>query len=484
MTVAVITMFWVGVRDSKKKVVKNKYGEERIVEIKDKKVTDKAGIPPVPQTVVNANTDNNKVQNSGGESLAGETTDSTYESGDFWIPDIYQGELIGNLYLENYGLSKNVVRDPLNKSRPILPGTCFIPEMEMGYGRSLVSRAIPNQNEMDRLKFIIQDKTAKDLGKVYIINGPKLGDPNQGGTKRLFTNLKRMGIHVTNVTGESNDVVDSMNLVNQVDMTGDPNIALYVELYHEQERIMQRIFNYNDTTMGLQSGTIGKAVQQQTISQASIGTLSLYDSFMEWVRMDMQYQLNLWKLVNGDKESATMVVGKEGAKIIKLTKGFQWEDLLIYIEPNDNGDKESQQRILVMAQAAAQNDRMDFIDYVEHIEFAENRREMLKGLKISRKQKQKEAMIAQKSQQQTEIMVAQQQALAQQQAIILQKTADQIRELEKINLKGSWDYQEVIAKLGNVMDAKIADAIINKANMDIEHQNAMVQQAAAQQPEQ
>lgn len=402
-----------------------------------------------------------------------------FDKGD-WVPDIYQGELIGNMFICNARLANNIVRDPMNKSNPLLPGRVFVPEMELGSGRSLVGRAINNQNEMDRLKFKIQEKTGRDLGKTYIINGNQLGDPEQGGVKRLMSNLKRMGVHVRNITGEANDPENGQPLIETLDMSLDSDVGFYINLYHEQERIMQRIFNYNDVTMGIQNKTIGKGVQENTIAQASTGTLSLYDSYMEYVRQDMQYKLNQWKIVNGDQKKITLVVGKEGAQVIRLTKDFQWEDLLLFIEPNDNMDKESKGRIQTLALAAAQNDRIDLIDYVEHIELNNGKRDMIKGLKMSMKRKAKEIQAQNAQQQQFEQMQAQQNIIGQQQAIVLQKVGEAATKMDQIITGKAWDYKTKIDALtlqqNHAGDIKIADAIIQNAHAEVGQAHALEQQ--------
>jgi hypothetical protein len=483
MLVAVVYMSWIGLRDTRQKIAKNRNGKERIHDLpptaKEQSATYTAlssSQPPYEDAM--------NMYNAIPADLAGESTDSKYEPGDFWVPDIYQGELIGNMFLENYGLMKNVVRDPFNRSRPILPGTVFVPEMEMGYGTSLVSKAIPNQDEMDRLSFIIQDKTAADIGKVYIIDGAKLGDPSQGSVKRLITNLRRMKIHVTSPSGEAGNTEDKTPLVNAVDMTGDPNIMMYITLHQEQERTMQKIFNYSDVTLGTQQSTIGAKVQEQTLSQSSTGMLSLYDSFMEWVTIDYRYQLDLWKQLNGDKETATLIVGKEGAQVLKMTEGFQFEAMMLFIEPNDNLDKASKQRIQAIAMAEAQNQRISTLDYVKAVEMTSGKREMVKVLTDAERKQQKLAMASQQKTAEQEAMLQQQALMIQQQTVMLQKIADHNRTMEVENLRGSWNLEAVMAKLGSTIEQKIAEGFINASAMQIQKQHQMEQQATQAQLDQ
>jgi hypothetical protein len=285
------------------------------------------------------------------------------------------------------GPVNNVVRDPLQPNKPMLPIRLFLPEMEMGEPRSLTAKAVNIQDEMDRLKFKIQEKTSNDLGKVYIINGETLGAGV--GAKELISDLKVMKVHVKEASGEPGNVADEKRMVEMIDMSLDPNIMRYIELYHEQERIIQRIFNYNDVTMGVQEQTIGKAVQEQSISRSEIGTMSLYDSFMEYIRQDMQMSMNLWKMINSEDEQ-TLVVGKNGAEVLKMTKDMQFEKMLLFIEPNDNLDKASMARIQQIAFADSQNGKMDSLDYIEGVELSTGRMDMIKRMRQIRKRRDKQ----------------------------------------------------------------------------------------------
>lgn len=444
MTVGVATVFWIGLRDTRLIKGNNKYGNERY---------NKQNKPDEP--------------------------------GDYWTADIYKATIVGNKYCVDYGLMDNVVRDYRNKSNPMLPIRIFIPEMEMGEGRSLVARGVNNQNEMDRLKYKIQEKTGNDLGKTYIINGNRLGAPESAGVYGLLNDLKKMKVHVANISGEANDATDRQPIVETIDMSLDPNINRYIDLYHEQERILHRIWNYSDVSLGLQTRTIGKAVQEQSISQSSTGTVSLYDGYMEYIRQHMQYCLNTWKLVNvsDEEDNESLIVGKDGVQTLKLTKDFRWEDLLLFIEPNDTFDKESKARIQSLALAQAQNDRIDTIDYIEHIELATGKREMIKGLKLARKKRIKEMQAQEMKQQQAQEVLQQQALVSQQQAIVLQKQGEMLKTIEEANAKGAWAYKTAIdkeaAKLQSGVDSQIATAIIN----DIPPLSEVLSQTGQQEPQ-
>lgn len=449
MTIAVSTVFWIGLEDTRLVKGNNSHGNERYRKTNDEKV-----------------------------------------SGDYWIPVIYQSTIVGNQWLVEKGPMPNQVRDYRNKSNPMLPISNFLPEMEMGQPRSLTSRAINNQNEMDRLKFKIQELTANDLGVNYIINGKKLGDGIKA--KDLVSDFKTMRIHIAEPSGERDNPDENDKTVETVDLSSNIDISQYIALYHEQERIQQRIFSFSDISLGQQQRTTGMKVQENTIAQNNLGTLGLYNGFMEFIRLDMQKSTNLWKLVKAktNEASTELVVGKGGMKVIKMTAGFRFEDMLIFIEPNDNLDKESKSRIQQLAFANAQNNSLDFIDYIEGVEFARGKRDMVKKLKRSRKKQEQKMMQQQDQQQQMEAMMQQNQAQAAQNAIVIQEIAQRTAKLEAIDLQGSWAVRNTEVKNAGAVQNKEADMVIQHtikevdqaheaAMSDITHQQAKELQASA-----
>lgn len=440
MTVSVAECYFIALRDTRVYKGNNKYGQDRYRKVNDEKTP-----------------------------------------GEIWVPELYRVDLIGNKWVQNQGPVNNVIRDPLQPNRPMLPIRVFLPEMEMGEPRSLTMKAVSIQDEMDRLKFKIQEKTSNDLGKVYIVNGAGLG--TGVGAKELISDLKVMKVHVKEVSGEVENPVDGQRLVEMIDMSLDPNIMRYIELYHEQERIIQRIFNYNDITMGVQEKTIGKAVQEQSISRSEIGTMSLYDSFLEFIRQDMQMSMNLWKMVNTEEEQ-TLVVGKNGAEVLKMTKDMQFEKMLLFIEPNDNLDKASMARIQQIAFADSQNGKMDSLDYIEGVELATGRMDMIKRMKQIRKRREKQVQQQTAEQAQMQDQAKQNQIIAMQQGQVVDQTAKLIQELEKINLQGAWNLKIAQEKATASVDTQVSDALIQASIKEIEQQHQQTLQAQAQQHEQ
>ena len=178
---------------------------------------------------------------------------------------IDRATIIGNAIITDYGIDYNVVYDSLEPSRPMLPIRAFIPNMMMGMNRSVVDRMKKLQDDVDAYEYKIRQNIGKDLGKVYLINGHKLGD---GDTVReLVTNLKKYGMHVTDGSdGEDPNVLDGQRMVETVDMTLDQNVIRYTQLIQEKgeddernHQCIQSIYGSIDKLCGLR---IAAAVYQ------------------------------------------------------------------------------------------------------------------------------------------------------------------------------------------------------------------------------
>jgi len=321
------------------------------------------------------------------------------KKGDYWMDDLYYGVLIGNKWMPEWGKWDNVMRGIENKGKIVSPITTWIPGMTLGEGISPTSRIVANQQLLDYYSWLIQNMAAKAIGKVYLINGNKINATN---SQEIVQELKTMGVAVVNpVSGESGDKEDARKMIEQMDMTLDANIMRYVELKNEQSVLMQEALGISSVMLGQQNDTIGKGVQQQTIYQGSKAIKYFYTGFADFMAADMQLSLNMEKnlIATGKAYDPDSVIGERGRYMLNSVPGL-FEDLLLFIRPNDNLDKESKERIIAVAQADAQNQRISTLDYVKHIEGAKTKTELVNGLEYAQMKQEKKAMQMQAMQQQ------------------------------------------------------------------------------------
>lgn len=374
-TLACVTGYWVGMKD---------LGYE--------KSTDKFG-----------NTHMSKIRNG--------------RKGQYWTKTVYKATLIGNKYVVEYGETTNIVRKHDNPGDVELPLKVFIPNMVMGENRSVVARLHQHQDRIDYITNEITKMMNRAKGKVYMINRQKLGTSD---AKDVISDFERMGIHITdgNATGEEFVNGQESKLVEVVDMTLDPNVQQLVSLRREEERLMEEIVNIPKIALGQQSGYVGAKTQAGTIAQSNLGTTYLYQGFIEFFERELAYALNQYKVsLMSESEDEIPVVGTRGKEWLKITKEFQMEELGVYIKVKDFLDEQGRERLLMLAQAAMQNQMIDMIDYIR-IEKAKSYTELLNELEYTLEKKKRDAekqqaVMQMMQQAQMQQQMAQQQGLAQ-----------------------------------------------------------------------
>ncbi|MBK7390857.1 MAG: hypothetical protein IPI23_17805, partial [Bacteroidetes bacterium] len=273
---------------------------------------------------------------------------------DFEGWDIYQGTLIGNKYIVNWGLMPNALRDMDDMGRPLQPIRYFCSSMALGTNKCVVSRLKMLQDELDRLQFKIVEMTGSAFGKTYVVNGNKLDVTST----ELFSDLKIMKIAVIKGTsGEIDDENEGQKLIETIDLTLDPNIIRYVELKREQEREMNEIVSTSDISLGQQRTTIGKAVQENTVAQNTYGAAPLIWGTLKHFEDIIQYNVNLKQLrySMSDSIDESLTIGDKGSYLLKILdpKEFGTQKFRVYLELNSALDNNQKDRIKSLALAAA-----------------------------------------------------------------------------------------------------------------------------------
>ena len=371
-TLAMVTGYWIGMKD---------LGYE--------KKTDKFG-----------NTHYSRIRNG--------------RKGEFWTKTVYQGTLIGNRYVVNAKESTNIVRKHDNPGDVELPLKVFIPNMVLGENRSVVARLHRHQDRIDYFTNEITKMVNRAKGKVHVINKQKLGSATP---QELMNDFTRIGIHVTDGSANGEEYIPGSEnrIVEVVDMTLDPNVQVLITLRREEERIMEEIVNIPKIALGQQQGYVGAKTQAGTIAQSNLGTAYIYQGFIEFIQKNLAFGINQFRVSSmSESETEIPVVGTRGKQWIKITKEFQNEELGVYIKVKDFIDEAGRERLLALAQAAMQNQMIDLADYLE-IEQARTYTQLLNDLRYSLNKKKREAEKAAMMQQMIQEAQMAQQAAQQQQ---------------------------------------------------------------------
>lgn len=370
--VTCVTMYWLCLRDTRYKKTEDNYGNKVISKLNDNKSKNKK------------------------------------EPGDYMVMDICKATLIGNRYLVDFGYDNNIVRDPNNQSDPLLPIKFYIPDMVLDQFRSSVSKLHEIQDQLDALRFKLMETVSRDIGKNYIINGNKLGLVRP---KDMLTDFKSMGIHVaTGTDGEVDSLAATQRAIELVDMTLDPNVRTYIELMSYFETQMEEIVAIPKVALG-QERSVGLGVQKGIMENASQSNVNLYDGFMHYLEMNMQYATNMQKniyCIEGN-EDAEMVVGERGLRYIKETKDLNFESFGVYITLKDIITPEKRQQMWDLAFNLSQNGMIDMKDAIA-MQTETSLLKLQNYFDFSLDKKKKEAEATQKAQaEQQQAMMAQQQ---------------------------------------------------------------------------
>lgn len=311
------------------------------------------------------------------------------------VDDVATATIVGNKWIVNFGYIDNLVEEYGDVSRPTMPIVRFRPNTFLGTSVSEVSRIHKIVDEIDYLDYKIREMVGKAKGKVYVLYGDKFSDGNT--PKEFLEELDSMGITVKVPSGEDDDRRD--HGVDMIDWTLDPSVDKLWMLIKEKEDRMKKIMSASDISMGQQQTYYGFNTMQSMISQNSIGTTYLVDGFMEWVVLNMRYAANMYKnvLANDGGKDMRIMVGDRGVKFFKITKDLMFEQVFVALNVNDAMDSKQKERILSIALANAQNDKIDMQEYLK-IEQSRSVSEAINMLDSVMKQKKAENAQAQQAQ--------------------------------------------------------------------------------------
>ncbi len=317
--VSVVTMFWIAPRDLRFKKYVNDYGQTRIKSIKD-------------------------------EAKNGD------EEGQYLTMDIHKVQLVGNKWACNFGYAKNTVRDYKNKGNPIPNMSLFIPGQVMGQPQPVMSMIKKNQDEIDRLKFVIRKITARDRGRIPIVNAEAMGEGGKSAIQ-FADDLDNVGVLVARSSGEYQRMLRDNKIVDVVDLSNNSQILTYIQLIKEEYEEMQSVVGYSAIALGQQGNYVSQGVQSRTIQTSSNVLRYTVSGFREFMRMDMEYATAVQKMLigTGKDKDGELVIGRDGVRLMKSMGKERFSDVLVYLKIMTPVDDATRQQLIVMTQQWAAN---------------------------------------------------------------------------------------------------------------------------------
>lgn len=386
----------------------------------------------------------------------GEEGDSKYDD-EVW----YFTDLIANRWLGDWGEVTNIIYNDKATKEPLCPLQIVIPNATLDQYKSDVGKVKEIQDELDFYAHKIRELATRDIGKNYWINGQSL---STGSVQELISDFKAQGITIGVPPNDGGDPNKNGNLlIQQVDLTLDPNVIRYIELKNVLKEEQRDILSLPTISLGAQNTIIGKGVQENTMAAANDGLASFYNTMLNFIQRDMQLGVNMWKLAMGKDEMPMQdiidIIGEDGLDFIKTNKDYPFEPLGVYIQINDNIDDAMRTALLADAFAALQNQNIDFIDMIklrkcQTLSDAENYFSMA----LKRKERKMEA-------------IAQQRAAEQERQIQIQSNAS----LQGKAMQSEADLAVADRKASATENAAVVNAKTKEANNERDNNTKLIQ---------
>lgn len=290
--------------------------------------------------------------------------------GDYEVMTVRKCTLIGNRYVTDYGIEECVVYDPTNPGVPLLPVRYVVPNMHLGYNKSIVDRIKDYQKNIDALENKINYHISKDIGTGYVFNGNVAKGVNPADTMGDF---KKWGLTVINRNdGEDLRLNEREQLIEKIDFNLTQNINQYINLYREKERLMEEITSTSKIALGQQQSYVGLNTQQNTIAQNTKGAEYIYSSLLKLYADVQGYSLEKFKLAfvyGKNTEIVKGVLNKNGMAFLKDIKDFTFHEMFVNVHLEDIIDEQMKSQLLQAAMMGLQGGLIEFKDFVAMIRF-------------------------------------------------------------------------------------------------------------------
>jgi len=250
---------------------------------------------------------------------------------------------------------------------------------------------------------------------------------------------------VVGTTGEAYDKGRDKRIGGEtIDLSLDNSIQQYIALIAQEQQEMSEITSIPDIARGQQQSIVGKAVQENTITQSTLGNLEFYNDYITFCIdvLNKLYNLNRLNLVNIENPK-NMPIGVHDTQILEQLQEFSQAQMQLYIKPNDSIDSNLRVALQQYIQALSQNvqymqeqglDVVDILKLMQPNTFGKMLRSLSRKVRLAKKRMQEQQM-AQNEQQ----MAAQQQA--EQQALYIQQVISE-------NKEANANYRELIKLIG------------------------------------
>lgn len=377
-----------------------------------------------------------------------------------------QGTLIGGKFLKNWGETPNQARDWTNLSNCEAPYKALIPQYMNGVAVSKVQMMMNLQKLKDMALYRLQLDMARAGAKGFFYDINQL--PAGFKIEQVLKYLKTTGIVLID-SASGNPT--GFNQFKEVDLTISNNITAYLEISAMVDREMDAISGINEARQGMvKNASQAVGVTQSSLFQSALATSVYYDLFAQYCSNILNYQAKLAKIAWAGKERFAPVIGDSGIDFLTNDVDMDLHDYAVFVEeiPPMLQEQQTYQQMII---AAVQAQQLSFVQAMnllleKDVRVGVRKLERENKKMMEQQQAQQEALM----QQEQENMVAQQeQAKADRDAMIAEKSAGYQNEMAKVLAQGK------IGMKGQLIDFK-KDVILARMQKDLEKAK-MAQQA-------
>jgi hypothetical protein len=318
---------------------------------------------------------------------------------------ICQAVVIAGKFVCCEGWVDNAIYDDFEWGKQLFPQTVFIYDYQSGVYTSYFSRLKPYQDDIDLA--VTKRKLAEinDLGVNYILWGS--ADSNQQ-ISGLLDDFKSSHMAMLKMDLDDNGELFRKSFAEVVDFTKALSVVqIYMMIENDLIQKMGDMVHLPSVLQGTQEQTIGKGVQQNTVSLATVGITPLLNGFINFVEKDIRTSSNINKIMFTEgSDYARMVVGDYGVNWLQLSKKETFQNLLIYIHRYDVMDEQNLAILNNDIQPAIQNGLIDFEDLLA-IRRMTSVRKIYNYIRYKVKKRKKEQQAQMEQQRQDQLVMAQ-----------------------------------------------------------------------------
>jgi hypothetical protein len=333
-----------------------------------------------------------------------------------WINEVWKGTKIGNCMYTDIGPLPNQCRPAEN------PYECKLPYVGRVYNSlnsettSLVDLMKPHQYLYNIIWYRLEVELAKAKGKAALMDLAMLPKSHGMDLKKWMYYLDNTGVMYINSAEEGREgdpsSVSKFNTFREIDRTLSSNVANYIVIINKLEEMVGTICGINRPREGQASPTeTATGVQANLMASANI-TEPIFYIHNEVKKQVLTQLLEVAKIAYIDGKRTQFVLNDLHRTLLEVDGEMlnEW-DYGVFIS-NSQRDSEIIDKIEMMAQAALQNDKIDFSDLIKiykSTSIAESTRILEQG------EAEKAAQMQQSQQEQlrTQQQIAEQQIAAQ-----------------------------------------------------------------------